>query len=129
MKSGTILHRSQSRRTQTGGPATANASPTPMRRPGFRRAVSRGCFETLEGRRLLSFSPAVTYPAGASPQGIAAVEFNNDGNLDLITANADNTVNVLLGNAVGTFPPPQASAGDAYGRSTPGDVNGDGIPD
>jgi hypothetical protein len=80
---------------------------------------------------LLAFAAPADYAVGPNPLGVAGGDFNNDGNLDLVTANAgDNTVSVLLGNANGTFQPAQTSAGDAdgayAGSLTVGDVNADG---
>src|SRR5688572_20094635 len=69
------------------------------------RQVGRSCFETLENRRLLSFSAAVNYPIDASADAIATADFNSDGMLDLVTcANAETgSVSVLLGNGAGRF--------------------------
>src|SRR5687768_15661243 len=72
------------------------------------RQVSRACFEALEDRRLLSFSPAVDYPA-SNPQAVATADFNNDGTLDLATAYFSN-VSVRLGNGAGGFGPAQEFA-------------------
>lgn len=67
---------------------------------------------------------------GNNPQAILAADFNNDGKLDLVVANAaDGTVTLLLGNGDGTFTP---SAGSPYpvGPGASGlaaaDFNGDG---
>ena len=55
--------------------------------------------EALDGRCLPSFSPAVVIPVDLSPLDIVSADFNNDGRLDLATANADgNSVSVLLGD-------------------------------
>ena len=64
---------------------------------------SKACFETLEDRRLLSFSPAVNYTAYAS--GIATADFNGDGKLDLATAPGYTVgkVTVRLSNGAGGF--------------------------
>src|SRR2546426_4965134 len=81
------------------------------RQGSLRAATHRPNLEVLEDRCLLSFSPAVSYPAGANPQAVVTADFNGDGRLDLATANAgDNTVSVLLGNANGTFQPAVNSA-------------------
>jgi FG-GAP-like repeat/Abnormal spindle-like microcephaly-assoc'd, ASPM-SPD-2-Hydin len=46
------------------------------------------------------------YGAGGRPSTLTAADFNNDGHLDLATANPPpNSVSVLLGNANGTFQP------------------------
>ena len=77
----------------------------------------------------MSFTPAVSYPAGTNPQEIVTADFNNDGRLDLVVANpAANSVNVLLGNGDGTFQPPpkNSAAGDNPISIAVGDFNADG---
>src|SRR6476660_4685855 len=98
------------------------------RRGSLRAATHRPNLEVLEDRCLLSFSPAVSFPAGINPQAVVTADFNGDGRLDLATANAgDNTVSVLLGNANGTFQPAQNSATGVYPQSLAvGDFNADG---
>jgi hypothetical protein len=70
-------------------------------------------------------------PTGAGPRWIVGGDFNNDGKLDLATANREaNTVSVLLGNGDGTF----GTNADFVTGAHPvgiaaGDFNGDGIPD
>jgi hypothetical protein len=93
--------------------------------------VRRAAVEALEGRRLMSFSPAVGYPVGLNPQAVAAADFNGDGRGDLaVVNNHANTVSVLLGNAGGTF---QAALTAATGQSprsvAVGDFNADGRAD
>lgn len=67
---------------------------------------------------------------GKQPQAIVAGDFNNDGKLDLATANyGDGTVTLLLGNGDGTFT--QASGSPYAVGKTPtaiaaADFNGDG---
>jgi hypothetical protein len=53
----------------------------------------------------LNFAPAIAYGSGGSETfSVAVGDFNGDGKLDLVVANADsNTVGVLLGNGDGTF--------------------------
>jgi hypothetical protein len=48
--------------------------------------INKACFETLEDRRLMSFTPAVSYAADTGPTGVVTADFNNDGHLDLVTA-------------------------------------------
>jgi hypothetical protein len=75
------------------------------------------------------FAPAVNYPTGINPVGIAVGDFNQDGIPDLVVANSgSDTVSILLGNRDGTFRPSREySAGDAGTESVVvGDFNGDG---
>ena len=74
------------------------------RRHAHHGAIHRLHLETLEDRRLLAFSPAASFPVGPNPQAMVAGDFNNDGHLDLATANSDDgTVSVLLGDGHGGF--------------------------
>jgi hypothetical protein len=96
------------------------------------RHISRACFDTLEARRLLSFSPATSFPIDTYPQAVVTADFNNDGKLDLATSNydqatGDGSVSVLLGNGDGSFQPAQTSATGQYPNSlAAGDFNADG---
>jgi hypothetical protein len=93
---------------------------------------TRLSIEALEDRSVPSFGTAVSYPAGPNPQDVVAADFNNDGRLDLATANADsNSVSVLLGDGGGGFGAAINSAGttnDAFERVsvTVADFNNDG---
>ena len=64
------------------------------------------------------------------PLWVIADDLNLDGNLDLVTSNADNSISVLLGNGDGTF---QSAVSYAVSNTAfqvaAGDFNGDGIPD
>jgi hypothetical protein len=95
------------------------------------QAIHRAAFETLEERRLLSFSAAVPYAAGANPQDVVAADVNADGRRDLIaTNNTASTVSVLLGNANGTFQAALTSATRPGPVSVAvGDFNTDGKMD
>jgi len=94
--------------------------------------------EWLEPRQLLSnFSAVSTNTVGGAPDGIAVGDFNDDGRMDIVTANTVNTpastntiISVLFGNGNGTFQPPvPLSAGQGPDAVAVGDFNGDGTPD
>jgi hypothetical protein len=65
--------------------------------------------------------------------GVAAADFNKDGNLDIVTVDQDaGVVGLLLGDGKGGFrkaPRSPFPAGDAPWMFAVGDVNGDGNPD
>jgi hypothetical protein len=89
--------------------------------------------EALEERNLLSFLPAVNYPAGTAPDYVAVGDFNADGVPDLAVADygVDNsfsaTVTVLLGNGDGTYRASAVIPNLAGPRSLAlADLNGDG---
>jgi hypothetical protein len=72
-------------------------------------------------------------PVGASPEGLAAADFNGDGRPDLAVANlGDGGVSILLRQAGGGFAPeagsPIATGAGALGVAA-ADFNGDGRPD
>src|SRR5690349_8879106 len=71
------------------------------------------------------------FPTGTGPRWIVGGDFNNDGQLDLATANAEaSTVSVLLGNGDGTFRPHLdfVTGANPQGIAV-GDFNRDGILD
>ena len=126
-----LFHRSHSQRMESRRPATDDVLATPPRPAEHRRAVGRACLEALEDRRLMSFTSAVSYPAGTNPQAVVTADFNNDGRFDLAAANAgDNTVSVLLGDGQGGFGAAQPSATGTFpGSLAVADFNNDGKPD
>jgi autotransporter-associated beta strand protein len=73
------------------------------------------------------FAPPVPYAAGRGPIVVATGDFRGNGIKDLVTANNDASVNVLLGNGNGTF---QAAVNYPVAHTpstlTVGDFNGDG---
>jgi hypothetical protein len=81
-----------------------------------------------------TFQAAVSYSAGNSPYSVAVADFNNDGKLDLVVANAFGyDISVLLGNGNGTFQSQntyavQGSNNHVWGV-TVADFDEDGHPD
>ena len=82
-----------------------------------------------------SYAAGVPYPTGNNsfPAGVALADVNNDGRLDIVTANSGTgTAGVLLGQAGGTFAAmvPYATGTGSNPRSVAlADVNNDGRPD
>ncbi len=80
----------------------------------------------------------VNYSRDDHPYYVTTADLNRDGNLDLVAANLPRaqdgqgtaSVTILLGNADGTFQPPQViAAGTAPISISVGDLNSDNIPD
>jgi hypothetical protein len=76
----------------------------------------------------MSFSPAVSYPAGEMLQDVVTADFDRDGRPDLAVVDWwSGTVSVLRGNADGTFQPARAFAtGEEPLSVAVGDFDGDG---
>jgi hypothetical protein len=71
-----------------------------------------------------------TYTVGGSPNAVAIGDFNCDGKLDIITANANGTISVLFNNGNGTFGTAQNYAiGGPANSVAAGDFNHDGFLD
>jgi hypothetical protein len=92
-----------------------------------------GFISVLLGNGNGTFQAAVNYGVGNVPHSVVAGDFNADGLVDLVVANAySQTVSILVSNGDGTFASAiNFSTGDP---STPfsvalGDFNGDGKPD
>jgi len=77
------------------------------------------------------FTTGGTFPVGRNPGSLVAVDLNNDGKLDLVTANnGDNTVTVLLGDGSGRFASAATfAAGIGPAQVLSADFNRDGKPD
>ncbi len=86
---------------------------------------------TAHAQCAASFGAGVNFPTGTQPWSVAAADLNNDGRLDLVTANSvGNSVAVLLGSGAGTFSPQVFYAvGNSPQCVAVGDLNGDGRPD
>jgi hypothetical protein len=82
-----------------------------------------------------TFRPHLDFATGPGPNGLAAVDWNKDGKMDLVVSNggaakASNSVSILLGNGDGTFQPHHEIIGALHANSIAvGDFNGDGNPD
>ena len=81
-----------------------------------------------------TFRPHLDFATGPGPSGLAAVDWNKDGKMDLVVSNggadAAHSVSILLGNGDGTFQPHHDIAGAPNANSIAvGDFNGDGNPD
>jgi hypothetical protein len=79
-----------------------------------------------------TFGATVDYPIGDMPASVALGDLDNDGRLDIVTANSgEATVSVLLATGAGAFAGKvdYASGGFSPGWVTLADLNGDGRPD
>ena len=62
------------------------------------------CASLMAGAQDTEFQQVTSFPTGNSPRSVALADFNQDGKLDIVTANQNsNNVSVLLGNGNGTF--------------------------
>lgn len=87
--------------------------------------------EALDDRCLPSFSPAVSFTTAPGPTGVVTADFNNDGQLDLVTANTE-TVSFRPGDGSGGFGAAITSVAASAAHNTQdrslavGDFNNDG---
>ncbi|MET7785134.1 FG-GAP-like repeat-containing protein [Streptomyces sp900116325] len=84
------------------------------------------------GAATSTFAPKVDYPTGTGPNSVAVGDFNGDGHVDLVTANASgtDTVSVLLNNGNGTFvAKTDYPTGTGPNSVAVGDFNDDGALD
>jgi hypothetical protein len=106
-----------------------------MRTPILTAALALSlCFAGLQQASGSQFFPAVNYPVGANPFGVAVGDFNGDGIPDLAVANANQvgtvngSVSILIGNGDGTFKAAVSydSGGNEPSAIATADFNGDG---
>lgn len=81
-----------------------------------------------------TFRPPLEFATGPGSAGLAAVDWNKDGKMDLVVVNSGadpaHSVSILLGNGDGTFQPHHDIPGAPNGNSIAvGDFNHDGNPD
>ncbi len=86
---------------------------------------------TMLGRGDGTFAAATSIAAGNAPQGVATGDFDGDGIVDIVVADAfDNMLSILQGNGDGTFRPVRTLATGLYPYVVAvGDLNGDGRAD
>lgn len=77
------------------------------------------------------FSAAPSFAIGSEPSSLIAADLNHSGHDDLVLANLDGTVSVMMGDGAGQFSALSALAvgSGALSAVASGDFNGDGIPD
>jgi hypothetical protein len=87
--------------------------------------------EALEDRTLLSFAAPAAFDLGAAPKAVAVGHFEGaSAPLDLVTANSNGTVSVLLGRADGTVQNPIGlTVGGSPDAVAAGDFLGNGLDD
>jgi hypothetical protein len=97
------------------------------------RSPFRPQVERLDDRCLPAFLDPVSYATNTIPHDAVSADFNNDGRLDLVVAansSPSASLDVLLGDADGTFQPPITSGPESsLGSLAVGDFDGDGNMD
>ncbi len=77
-----------------------------------------------------TFAGAVNAWSTYQPRGLAAGDFDEDGNIDLALGNGNTAISICLGNGDGSFAAPNIIAGARGNRDLAvGDFTGDGIAD
>jgi hypothetical protein len=93
--------------------------------------IRRLSIEILEARTLPSFAAPVAFDLGAAPKAVAVGHFEGtSAPLDVVTANANGTVSVLLGTGDGTLQNPiSLTVGGTPDAVAVGDFLGNGLDD
>ncbi|HEY1533643.1 MAG TPA: VCBS repeat-containing protein [Polyangiaceae bacterium] len=76
-----------------------------------------------------TFAPAVSYPINGGAFSITAGDFNADGRLDLVVADANTNLSVLANQGEGTFAPPLTYKSGSGDQVAVADFNHDGLLD
>jgi hypothetical protein len=96
-------------------------------------ASGNGTISYLQNNQSSGLSTKVDYslPAGAQPRGVAAVDIDGDGDLDVVVANGSaDAASVFINNGSGTFSDGgQFTTGDNPYAVASADANGDGVMD
>jgi hypothetical protein len=112
---------------------TLHARTAPRLRPRATRAVRRSVLAVtpLEDRTLPSFAAPVALDLGAAPQAVAVGHLEGkSAPADVVTANADGTLSVLLGDGHGGLRNPiRITLGDTPDAVAVGDFLGNGLQD
>jgi FG-GAP-like repeat len=89
---------------------------------------SSGAISVFLGNGDGTFHSSQSFFAATNAEGLVAVDFNNDGKLDLIFS-SPNGENICLGKGDGTFGPAAIFYGPFGPVGAVADLNGDGVPD
>ena len=87
--------------------------------------------ESLEERSLLSFLPSVQLPLDQSPSQVLVADVTGNGTPDIVMANVNDTVSVILSNGDGTFQAPLTfpdSSGEGITHVAAAHLHGDQAP-
>lgn len=77
-----------------------------------------------------TYTTSIIDSASSVNPGSAIADLNGDAKLDLVMANADNSIRILFANAVGGYQAPvKITTSGSPADVTVGDLNGDGKPD
>src|SRR5437868_176732 len=82
---------------------------------------------SLNIRSQVCFSPATFWPTNPASHDITTADFNGDGKQDIVTANHERSITVLINNGSGGFMPANNYSVSGHTRGAAcNDYNGDG---